>query len=343
MRAWVVRAGADGESEDFALDNNVVVIGWDDLGDLSTVTTRDHVRELLVATGYAEGRRLANHTGQIFRFAHEVEVGDLVVLPAKRTRTLAVGRCAGVYEHRPDNPEGCRHVRRVEWLKIEQPRNSLRQDLLYSLGGLNTVYRLKKNNAVNRLDEFSRSGRDPELRRSDDMSHAGEADSIEAEVAVNVEELAADSIAAYIAGTFKGRDLETLVKRILEAEGYVTTQSPAGPDGGVDVVAGSGPLGLEAPRIAVQVKSGWAPVDAPTVLKLLGAAANFGAGKALFVSWSGFNRAARKLAWDRWFDLRIWSSKELIDKIKENYDCLPKELQADLPLKQIWVLADDDT
>ena len=69
MRAWVVRAGAKGESEDFALDNNVVVIGWDELDNLSAVTTRDEVREMLIATGYAEGDRLANHAGQIFRFA----------------------------------------------------------------------------------------------------------------------------------------------------------------------------------------------------------------------------------------------------------------------------------
>ena len=82
MRAWVVRAGADGENEDFALEKNVVVIGWDDLGDLSAVNTRDQVREMLMATGYAEGGRLLNHTGQIFRFVNNIDIGDLVVLPA---------------------------------------------------------------------------------------------------------------------------------------------------------------------------------------------------------------------------------------------------------------------
>ena len=342
MRAWVVRAGAEGESEEFALDNNVVVVGWDEVGDLSAVTTRDQVRELLIVTGYTDGGRLANHTGQIFRFAREIAVGDLVVLPTKRTRTLAVGLCAGGYEFRPGNPDGCHHVRSVKWLKTEQPRSSLRQDLLNTLGVPQTVFEAKRYNAVGRLDAFSRTGRDPELDGSDDVSQENGGDSVSEESAVDVEPLAIDGIAAHIAGTFKAHGLERLVRAVLDAEGYVTFRSPAGPDGGVDVLAARGPLGFEPPRIAVQVKSGAKAVDAPTVRNLLGAARNFDADQALFVSWNGFNRGARSLARDKWFNLRIWDSADLIDKITQNYDRLPKDIQAELPLKQIWTLAHDD-
>lgn len=343
MRAWVVRAGQDGENENFALEKGVVVIGWDDLEDLSAVTTRDQVREMLTATGYAAGNRLVNHAGQVFRFVHQIDVGDLVVLPAKRTRTLAVGRCAGGYEFRPDNPDGCRHVRPVEWLLTEQPRSSLSQDLLHTLDDLHTVFRPKRNNAVARLAGFSRTGRYPELRRSDDVSHEDGTDSVNEGSAVDMEQLATDRIEAHIAGKFKGHRLEWLVEAILKAEGYVTHLLPPGPDGGVDVLVGSGPLGFEAPKIAVQVKSGQTAVDAPTVRNLLGAVRNFGADKALFVSSSGFNQGTRKLAQDQWFNLRTWNSGDPIRKITENYDRLPKEIQADLPLKQIWVLAHDDT
>lgn len=342
MRAWVVRAGADGESEDFALDNNVVVIGWDELDDLSTAVTRDQVRKMLLDTGYTEGGKLANHTGQIYRFAHEIAVGDLVVLPAKRTRNLAIGRCKGGYEFRPDNPDGCRHVRPVNWLLKEQPRRSLRQDLLNTLNVPQTVFEAKRYKAVDRLAEFSRTERDPELRRSDDPSHEVDTDSDNEDAAMDLVPLAIDGIAAHIAATFKAHGLEKLVEAVLKAEGYVTFRSPAGPDGGVDVLAARGPLGFEPPRIAVQVKSGKTPVDGPTVRNLLGAAGSFGADQSLFVSWSGFNRGARRLARDQWFNLRIWDSADLIQKITENYDRLPKEIQAELPLKQIWVIASED-
>ncbi len=79
----------------------------------------------------------------------------------------------------------------------------------------------------------------------------------------------------------------------------------------------------------------------PSVDSGLDAARNFGADKALFVSWSGFNRGAQRLARDQWFNLRTWSSGDLIRKITESYDRLPKEIQTELPLKQIWTLTDD--
>ena len=42
MALWLVRAGKRGEQEEFALNNRVAVIGWDDLPDLSQIG-RAHV------------------------------------------------------------------------------------------------------------------------------------------------------------------------------------------------------------------------------------------------------------------------------------------------------------
>ena len=41
MPVWLVRAGSRGERQDLALDQNVVVVGWDDLPDLSQFQTRE--------------------------------------------------------------------------------------------------------------------------------------------------------------------------------------------------------------------------------------------------------------------------------------------------------------
>ena len=41
-----------------------------------------------------------------------------------------------------------------------------------------------------------------------------------------------------------GHGLATLVNAILEAQGDTTHQSPEGPDKGVDIVAGRGPMGF---------------------------------------------------------------------------------------------------
>jgi len=40
MAVWMVRAGRGGEREDVALREGLAVIGWDELPDLSTMTSR---------------------------------------------------------------------------------------------------------------------------------------------------------------------------------------------------------------------------------------------------------------------------------------------------------------
>lgn len=54
------------------------------------------------------------------------------------------------------------------------------------------------------------------------------------------------------------------------------------------------PLGFGAPRLCMEVKSEGAPIDRPTVDKLLGAVAKFGAREGLFVLRSGFKTNVQK-------------------------------------------------
>jgi restriction system protein len=43
MAVWLVRAGEKGEMQDFALENSMVVIGWDVMPDLSKFDTRSEM------------------------------------------------------------------------------------------------------------------------------------------------------------------------------------------------------------------------------------------------------------------------------------------------------------
>ena len=81
-----------------------------------------------------------------------------------------------------------------------------------------------------------------------------------------------------------------LVEAVLQAEGYFTQLSPAGPDGGVDILAGRGSLGFEGPRLCVQVKATASPVDVTVLRSLVGTMQSFNAGQGLLVSWGGFTR-----------------------------------------------------
>ena len=118
--------------------------------------------------------------------------------------------------------------------------------------------------------------------------------------------------------------------------------SPPGPDGGVDILAGKGPMGFDMPRLCIQVKSGDAPVDGRVFRELRGVMEDRGADQGLLVSWSGFTRPAIEEARRQFFRIRLWDAGTLVGKVLDNYEKLSEELRAELPLKRLWALVLED-
>lgn len=83
----------------------------------------------------------------------------------------------------------------------------------------------------------------------------------------------------------------------------------------MDILVGAGPLGFGSPRICVEVKSGDAPIDRPTVDKLLGAVAKLGAEEGLFASRSGFISNVQSELATSFFRIRLWSQKEIFEHL----------------------------
>jgi len=125
---------------------------------------------------------------------------------------------------------------------------------------------------------------------------------------------------------------------VLKADGWVTKVSPAGADGGVDILAGRGSLGLDQPRLCVQVKSQTTPADVTVYRTLQGAMQSFKAEQGLLVCWGGFNKVVRVESKQGHFSVRLWESRDLVEAIYRQYEHLPAEIQAELPLKKVWML-----
>ncbi len=158
------------------------------------------------------------------------------------------------------------------------------------------------------------------------------------EESLDVEQAARDQLLEYIQQKFAGHRLADLVDAVLQAEGYLTRLSPPGPDGGVDILAGSGPLGFGDPRMCVQVKSSQTPADVNVLRGLQGILQNFRAEQGLLVSWGGFKSSVWQEARQSFFQIRLWDSGDLLRAIFKNYDRFPDQLQAELPLKRVWAL-----
>ena len=42
------------------------------------------------------------------------------------------------------------------------------------------------------------------------------------------------------------------------------------------------------------------------------------------------------------FTVRLWDSRDLVEAIYRNYELLPAEIQAELPLKRAWMLVHEE-
>ena len=333
MALWMVRAGGHGEHEDLALEQSLAVIGFDRMSDLSPVGSRQEMEELAkqVFAGEKPDRAL-NWARQLWAFRGRIKEGDLAVLPLKRRAAIAIGKVTGPYQYRPDLPSGARHTRKVEWLRNDLPRTGFDQDLLYSFGAFMTVCQIERNSAEDRIRTML-EGKVPVLP----PGPPGPGPEEDGET-VDLEAFARDQIRTFISQRFRGHDLQRLVEAVLHAQGYVTKPSAAGADGGVDIVAGKGPLGFDEPRLVVQVKSSDQPQDVKVFRELHGVLPSFGAQQGLLISWGGFTSSVINEARRHFFTIRLWDADDLIDAVCETYDRLPEDLQAELPLKRIWAL-----
>ena len=331
MAVWVIRGGS---YEEEALEDGKISIDYGVSKDLKDAQTRDDVRNLVQQVlPHVDNNRIGQITGQLWNFKNSIEIGDLIVMPRKGQPTIAIGEMAGDYVFVADRPEHF-HRRKVTWINKEVARSSLDLDLKGSISLIVTVFRPKAENAEERLRAIAKGLQPPNCH----VIFGGLGPDV-VDLSVNLEEEANNRIRDYIGVQFHGHEFTRLVAAVLQAQGYAVEVAPPGPDGGVDIVAGSGSMGFDPPRICVQVKSGIQTTGASVLRELKGTLNSFGADYGLLVSWGGFTgetqREGRKSSY---FNVRLWDSEAFLNALFENYDRLPASLKAELPLKQVWLL-----
>lgn len=347
---WVVRAGRHGEHELANRDEGKATIGWR-IGDLTSVASREDVRAVMEAAFPDDTPgRLANHTGQVWAFRSQIEPGDIVLMPSKlRPGYIYLGKCTGPYAFDAAEPTGQRrHQIPIDWLSEPVSKAVIKDDLLYSLNAIMTVFSPTRNNARKRIQALYDGDMDP----GDSVSSLAASqpapipiggssfEVVDPDPTPTLEAIR-DRIRTHLVENFAGHKLTGLIADILEALGFHCEVSPPGPDSGVDILAGRGPLGLDSPTLIVEVKSEPSAVDVKVVRGLHSAMTQHRADQGLLVAWGGTTSAAtREFLRDR-TSFRIWDSEEILNRLFATYDRLPASTRARIPLKQAWVLEED--
>ena len=95
--SWMVRAGDDNELAGIVEQENVIAIGWMEMGNVSNLRSREGFKERYrqVYPEHSSGR-VAVNAGQIYRLAQEIQEGDHGLL----CRTTAI-TCQSCQESEP--------------------------------------------------------------------------------------------------------------------------------------------------------------------------------------------------------------------------------------------------
>lgn len=352
MSAWIIRAGRFGEREAWALSTGVAGVGWHEVPPMTEADTKDKVRDLILeAFPTAPAGRQANYTGQLWALRGVIKPGDLIVMPMKTQKNkIAIGECISGYHFRSDelDPDS-RHTIGVAWKNVDVNRSGLKDDLLNTINGAMTVFQASKNNAEARLRVVMKSGVDPGLTatgapvQSPPISNAVPADddTIVDPASAPTLETIRDRVRTHVVENFGQHKLTHLIAEILRAQGYTCDVSPEGPDFGVDIIGGRGPLGLDSPTLIVEVKSEAGPIGAQVVRGLQGAMSSHKADQGLLVAWGGLNKPATAAIRTDRLSIRVWDADDVLDQLFSTYESLPEETRARVPLTRAWVLDEE--
>lgn len=329
--AWFVRAAEGGTAFATFRDNGIVAIGWKEIGAVAA-TDPDEKTDALFASTYPDEKKGAHRVraGQLRRFLREPAKGDRVLTYDPQSRIYLLGNIASDALWVPDSD--LPRVRRVTWER-EVPRDILSASTRNTLGAIQAVYRVDADAARELWERSTKLGAAPaasvppiaDVEAASDPTEALERDKTISQSAGLIEDrimrLSPDEIPELFAG-------------ILRAMGYKTKVSKPGPDRGVDVFASPDGLGLQEPRIFVEVKHRSAAMGAPELRSFLGGRKP--GDRCIYVSTGGFSKEAKYEADRSSIPLSLVDLERLRELLVDHYEKLDAATRSLVPLVRIY-------
>jgi restriction system protein len=327
--AWMIRAGEGGYLiDEFA--KGVVTVGWPEVGEVTDKSQRD--LWLRVGAVFPDSKPGTNQNAAsvLWRFAKVLKVGDAVVSYDPPKREYLIGEIASDYRYekkRGDHP----HARDVTWHQ-RVSRDQLSVPTRNSLGSTLTLFAISDDAAVELLS--AAKSKRPENapggleERKDQLLQSNRDAEEQAKGLIEDKILALDPY-----------QMQELIAAVLRAMSYRTRVSPPGADRGVDVLASPDGLGLQEPRIKVEVKHRpKTAIGSNEVRSFLGGLRS--GDRGLYVSTGSFSKEAKYEAERGTIPVTLIDLRELAQLVTDNYENFDTKGRALLPLVRIYRPAD---
>ncbi len=116
VRYWTYSPGEKASKWELCVNEKIMCIGWDDIGNLSDYSSREEMQKQ-IKLYYPSKGSAKNDSLAVWQFSNEMKPGDIVF--AKKGRSTIIGR--GVVESDyefDDSRDDYKHIRKVNWTNI---------------------------------------------------------------------------------------------------------------------------------------------------------------------------------------------------------------------------------
>jgi len=331
-RTWFVRAGKNAAFIDDFRSGSIVAVGWKEAGPIAVDADDDTMTALFdrtFPTSKPAARRVWQ--AQVRRFLTEIAPGDPVATYDANARVYLLGTVAGAPEWR--DVHLCR-VRRVRWTH-HVLRDVLTVDTRNGLGSIATLFRANQEvsdeiwQKATPLTEPLSEPTQTSIGGAEANTDETPGDVLGDDIREKSEQFIEDRIAR-----LDWRQMQELVAGILRAMGYHATVASDGADRGVDIFASPDGLGLQEPRIFVEVKHRSGAMGADELRKFLGGRRT--GDRCLYVSTGGFTKEARYEAERANVPLTLVTLPRLRDLLLQHYEQLAPAARTLVPLERLY-------
>ncbi len=149
---WVIHMGEANKYAGYAYENNLVAIGWNELGqdlnEFRTLNKKEFFKSIIPLLEEAYEINTKSNSmiaGQLFRFSSLMEIGDIVLVPKTKEGKLLIGSIEGSYCYQKELRDEFKyhHRREVKWIKSVSIQD-LSENLRKSIGAMMTIFSANK-------------------------------------------------------------------------------------------------------------------------------------------------------------------------------------------------------
>ncbi len=329
----LLRAGRNAAQLPLFLELNIIAIGWDALGDCSEVDSLDEVKSRM-REAYPDKRpaQIPGAAGQVYRFIGLADE-EMVCVYDPEAREYHIGEVQSPYRFEAEAVQ-YRHRHDVLW-RATVSRDRLSRRTRNALGSISTLSSIRED-AWAEVTAVMRGEMPTEIPEESVIASASL--TTEEETAEEIREEVIDRATEFIKDRLIALDwqeMEELVAGVLRGMGYKTMLTENGSDGGRDIVASPDGLGLESPRIIVEVKHRRNErMGTPQIRNFIGGLRP--GDKGLYVSTGGFSGDARREADRANTPITLVDLDRLAALLTQYYESCDADTRALVPLRKVW-------